>query len=113
MNRIHLSRCAAFLLLLATLALSGCSTPSERSASSGSVRARQMIVPKGRVGRHKEFRLRASYITIHSTGNRGATALQHARGMAAGSFRGQPRHCHSQEIDNAQPKGAKNVIHGA
>ena len=65
------------LLLLASLALAGCSTSSDRTASSGGVNARQMIVPKGRVGRHKEFRMRPSYITIHSTGNRGATALQH------------------------------------
>ena len=91
MKRIHLSRRAWILLLLATFALAGCSTPSERPVASGSVNARQMIVPKGRVGRHKEFRMRASYITIHSTGNRGATALQHARGMQAGAFRGRSK----------------------
>ena len=50
-----------------------------------------MIVPKGRVGRRIEFPLRAQYITIHSTANRGATALQHARGMAAGAFRGKSK----------------------
>jgi len=50
-----------------------------------------MIVPKGRVGRRIEFPLRAQYITIHSTANRGATALQHARGMAAGAFRGRSK----------------------
>lgn len=48
-----------------------------------------MLVPKGRVGRHIEFPLRARYITIHSTDNPGGTALQHARGMAAGNFRGK------------------------
>lgn len=79
------------LLLLAALAFTGCSTSSDRTASSGGVNARQMIVPKGRVGRHKEFRMRPSYITIHSTGNRGATALQHARGMQSGSFRGRSK----------------------
>lgn len=50
-----------------------------------------MIVPKGRYGRHKEFPLRARYITIHSTANRGGTALQHGRGMAVGAFRGRTK----------------------
>jgi N-acetylmuramoyl-L-alanine amidase len=47
-----------------------------------------MIVPAGKYGRHKQFPLRATYITIHSTQNPGGTALAHARGMAAGNFRG-------------------------
>ena len=50
-----------------------------------------MIVPAGRYGRHREFPLRARYITIHSTDNPGGTALQHARGMAAGNFRGKSK----------------------
>jgi N-acetylmuramoyl-L-alanine amidase len=52
---------------------------------------RQMLVPEGKYGRRKEFPLRARSITIHSTANRGATALQHARGMAAGAFKGRSR----------------------
>ena len=60
-----------------------------QSAAPSSVNLHQMIVPKGRVGRHIEFPLKARYITIHSTDNRGGTALQHARGMAAGNFRGK------------------------
>jgi len=47
-----------------------------------------MIVPAGKVGRRKEFPLRATYLTIHSTGSPGGTAMAHARGMAAGNFRG-------------------------
>lgn len=50
-----------------------------------------MIVPAGRYGRRREFPLRAQYVTIHSTSNRNANALQHARGMASGSFRGRSR----------------------
>ena len=62
-----------------------------QSAAPAAVKLRQMIVPKGRYGRHIEFPLRATYITIHSTDNPGATALQHARGMAAGAFRGKTK----------------------
>ncbi len=88
---------AVVLLLLATIVLPGCSTsaPSRsglrQSATPSSVNLRQIIVPPGRVGRRREFPLRARYITIHSTGNRGGTALQHARGMAAGNFRGKSK----------------------
>jgi len=81
-------------LLLGAL-LGGCSSPdrssSGQSSAPGGVNLQQMIVPKGRVGRRIEFPLRAQYITVHSTANRGATALQHARGMAAGAFRGKSK----------------------
>jgi N-acetylmuramoyl-L-alanine amidase len=81
-------------LLLGAL-LGGCASPdrssSGRSSAPGGVNLQQMIVPKGRVGRRIEFPMRAQYITIHSTANRGATALQHARGMAAGAFRGKSK----------------------
>lgn len=50
-----------------------------------------MIVPKGQHGRRIEFPLNARYITIHSTDNPGATALQHGRGMASGNFRGRSK----------------------
>ncbi|HEV7867561.1 MAG TPA: N-acetylmuramoyl-L-alanine amidase [Chthoniobacteraceae bacterium] len=82
------------LLLLAALALSGCSTVGEsssRTASPSAINLQQMQVRKGTVGRRTEFPLRAKYITVHSTSNRGATALQHARGMANGAFRGRSR----------------------
>jgi N-acetylmuramoyl-L-alanine amidase len=62
-----------------------------QSAAPSSVNLRQMIVPPGRVGRHIEFPLRARYITIHSTENSGVGALTHARGMAAGNFRGRTK----------------------
>jgi N-acetylmuramoyl-L-alanine amidase len=82
------------LLLLASI-FCGCSSTSSGVARQGAAPAainlQQMIVPKGRVGRHKEFPLRATYITVHSTSNRGGTALQHARGMAAGNFRGKSK----------------------
>ncbi len=88
---------------LAVFALAGCTssrTSTEttadgevlhQSAPPSSVNLRQMIVPHGRYGRHIEFPLHATYITIHSTDNTGATALQHARGMAAGAFRGRTK----------------------
>jgi N-acetylmuramoyl-L-alanine amidase len=90
------------LALFGALLLAGCSssprvssgTSSEtlrQSAAPAAVNLRQMIVPPGRYGRHIEFPLRATYITIHSTDNRNATALQHARGMAAGAFRGHSK----------------------
>lgn len=81
-------------LLLGAL-LGGCSSPdrssSSQSSAPGGINLQQMIVPKGRVGRRIEFPLRAQYITVHSTANRGATALQHARGMASGAFRGKSK----------------------
>ncbi len=87
----------AFCLLAVGLLLAGCATgrraePGVRSAApSSSLSLSQMIVPPGKYGRRKEFPLRASYITIHSTDNRNATALQHARGMANGNFRGRSK----------------------
>lgn len=62
-----------------------------QSAAPQAVNLRRMIVPAGRYGRHIEFPLRATYITIHSTDNSGATALMHARGMAVGAFRARTR----------------------
>jgi N-acetylmuramoyl-L-alanine amidase len=60
-------------------------------ASTSALNLRQMLVPRGKAGRHVEFPMRAKFITIHSTQNRGATALQHARGMAAGNFRARTK----------------------
>ena len=62
-----------------------------QSAAPGAIDLRRMIVPAGRYGRRIEFPLHATYITIHSTDNAGATALQHARGMAVGAFRARSR----------------------
>lgn len=84
------------------LGLWGCSTSQEgtahfsseilkQSAAPASVNLRQMLVPAGKYGRHIEFPLHATYITIHSTDNPNATALQHARGMAAGAFRAKTK----------------------
>ena len=50
-----------------------------------------MIVPAGKYGRHIEFPLSATYITIHSTDNPNATALEHARGMAVGAFKARTK----------------------
>lgn len=90
------------LRLFALLLLASCSsshqgrttgglTSAAQSTAPASVNLRQLIVPAGRYGRHIEFPLHATYITIHSTDNPGATALQHARGMAAGAFRGKTK----------------------
>ena len=62
-----------------------------QSSAPSAINLRQMLVPRGRYGRHIEFPLHATYITIHSTDNRNATALQHARGMAAGAFRARSK----------------------
>ena len=56
-----------------------------------SVNLRQMLVPHGKYGRHIEFPLVATYITIHSTDNPNATALEHARGMAVGAFKARTK----------------------
>ena len=55
---------------------------------SPAINLREMLVPPGKAGRHIEFPMRPSFITIHSTQNPGATALQHATGMRNGAFRG-------------------------
>ena len=64
---------------------------SGQSAAPAAVRLQQWIVPPGKYGRRIQFPLRAQYVTIHSTGNRGATAAQHASGMARGAFRGRTK----------------------
>ena len=62
-----------------------------RGGAVSGVNLQRMIVPQGRYGRRVEFPLRAQYITIHSTQNRGATAFQHGSGMVRGAFRGRSR----------------------
>jgi N-acetylmuramoyl-L-alanine amidase len=95
-------RLIGFVALIAALAFGGCSTSDQRrrfaysetvrqSAAPSAVNLKQMLVPKGRYGRRKEFGMRPTYITIHSTGNRGAGAYQHARGMASGAFKGRSK----------------------
>ena len=79
----------SFPVWLGALALGGFFNSSSQAASA--LNLQQMIVPPGKYGRHIEFRLRPSYITIHSTDNRGGTALQHARGMARGAFRARTK----------------------
>lgn len=85
------------LLLLGATLLTGCSTArrstsaTRQSSAPAAINLQQMIVPPGRYGRRIEFPLRATYITVHSTSNRGATALQHGRGMANGAFRGRSK----------------------
>jgi N-acetylmuramoyl-L-alanine amidase len=80
----------SFVCLCAAALLTGCSTPNAPTRTApASVNLHQMLVPAGRVGRHVEFPLRPTYITIHSTDNRGGTALQHAIGMRRGAFRGR------------------------
>src|SRR5206468_1888909 len=62
-----------------------------QSAAPASVNLQQWIVPPGKYGRRIQFPLRAQYVTIHSTDNRGATAAQHASGMARGAFRARTK----------------------
>lgn len=84
--------CAATSQVSQTVTSSSASPGTLRqSPAPDAVNLRQMIVPAGRYGRHIEFPLHATYITIHSTDNPNATALQHARGMAAGAFRGKSK----------------------
>lgn len=91
-------------LLLSTLLLGACARHhhpapptaasvgvSGQSAAPAAVRLQQWIVPPGKYGRRIQFPLRAQYVTIHSTGNRAATAAQHASGMARGAFRGRTK----------------------
>ncbi len=66
-------------------------TPASAGAAPGHINLQQWIVPAGKYGRRIQFPLRAQYVTIHSTGNRGATATQHASGMARGAFRGRTK----------------------
>ena len=91
-------------LILATLLCGACArhhhAPSAtaatgraggQSAAPVAVNLQQWIVPSGQYGRRIQFPLRAQYVTIHSTANRGATATQHASGMARGNFRGRTK----------------------
>ncbi|MEO8353657.1 MAG: peptidoglycan recognition family protein, partial [Chthoniobacteraceae bacterium] len=80
-----------FSALICVLVSANCANPGSLKTPPPSVGWRAMLVPEGRYGRHVEFPLRARYITVHSTANRNATALQHARGMAAGAFRGHSK----------------------
>ena len=90
------------VLFAALLLLGSCSTSPKNQLVTGpemlsqsvpppEINLTQLIVPHGRYGRHIEFPLQATYITIHSTDNPNATALQHARGMAVGAFRGKTK----------------------
>ena len=65
--------------------------PAVEARPSAGLNLVQWFVPPGSYGRRIEFLLNATYITIHSTGNRGATAAQHASGMARGAFRGRTK----------------------
>jgi N-acetylmuramoyl-L-alanine amidase len=91
--QVFVSSIALAIAVLAT----GCATrregvaPARQPAAPGKLNLSQMIVPAGKYGRRKQFPLRATHITIHSTANRNATALQHARGMARGAFRGRSK----------------------
>ena len=100
MKRVFIS--LGLLGPLILLGLWGCTTSHDpaanlsgetlnQSAAPASVNLRQMLVPAGKYGRHIEFPLDATYITIHSTDNRNATALQHAKGMAAGAFKAKTK----------------------
>jgi N-acetylmuramoyl-L-alanine amidase len=80
------------VLPLALVFTSCSSSHVSHSSAPGSLHLRQLIVPAGQHGRRKEFRMNPKYITIHSTQNRGGTALAHARGMASGNFRGTSPH---------------------
>jgi N-acetylmuramoyl-L-alanine amidase len=89
MNRRAACRLAA--VALACL-LGACASTREREhAREEGLNLRKMLVPAGRAGRRIEFPMRPRFITIHSTENRGATAIQHARGMQRGAFRGRSR----------------------
>lgn len=83
---------------IVALGLGGCASHRQPSPAASVVRAapaavnlQQLIVPSRRYGRHIEFPLRAQYITIHSTDSPNAGAMLHARGMAAGNFRGRTK----------------------
>ena len=82
-------RIQILLIPLAAALLAGCTSMS--SIPPANINVRQMIIPEGTAGRRIEFPLRPTYITIHSTQNRGGTALQHARGMLEGAYRGRSK----------------------
>ncbi len=73
---------------LLAVALAALTSSTFAATPSPALNLRQMLVPPHTAGRRIEFPMRAKYITIHSTQNPGATALQHATGMRNGAFRG-------------------------
>jgi N-acetylmuramoyl-L-alanine amidase len=81
-----MKRISVLLIVFNVLAFGGVSFAATPPAP---INLRQMMVPPGKYGRHIEFRMRPTYITIHSTDNRNATALQHGIGMQRGAFRGR------------------------
>lgn len=87
-----MQRLLLVVLLPCLLFLTSCSSSRLTTGPSpASVNLRQVLVPPGKHGRHKEFRLHPKCITIHSTANPGGTARAHASGMASGSFRGRSK----------------------
>ncbi len=82
-------RTRILLMPLAAALLVGCA--SVTSTPPADINLQQRIIPKGSVGRRIEFPLRPTYITIHSTQNRGGTAKQHASGMLNGAYRGRSK----------------------
>lgn len=66
--------------------LAGCATAG--GPPPASLNLTEMMVPAGRYGRHIEFSLKPTYITIHSTQSPNGTARNHAVGMQNGAFRG-------------------------
>jgi N-acetylmuramoyl-L-alanine amidase len=68
-----------FAATLSGLILTGCTTGSGGGGTVGGVRVNSAVLPANVHGRLVKRTMRPSYLTIHSTANRGATASNHAR----------------------------------
>jgi N-acetylmuramoyl-L-alanine amidase len=79
--KIVMTKLARHLLvpIFTALILAGCSAGGGGSRAVGGVRVNSSILPPNIHGRLVKRTMRPSYITIHSTSNRGATAYNHAQ----------------------------------
>ena len=82
---------------LSTLACACCSIPAYGETDDATTDAprgvglRGDFIPDGKFGRQIHIKLRATYLTIHSTGSPGGTAATHARLLREGQIRGKTK----------------------
>jgi N-acetylmuramoyl-L-alanine amidase len=83
MNRREFLRLSA--LACPCCILSSCATTG--SVATISVAIREDLIPDGKFGRHIKYKLRPTYITVHSTESVGGTAAAHANLLRNGQIR--------------------------
>jgi len=67
-----------FVVCISSLTFTGCSTSKGGGGTIGGVQVTSSVLPPNVHGRLVKRKMKPTYITIHSTANRGATASNHA-----------------------------------